>query len=451
MKTIYKLLSNILNIKKCYYLITTLLLILISGCGESTTSTPPKQLTFQDKLTAIAGLTLVDRASPIAGYDYYAFTLKQPIDHDNPSLGHFPQRVRLLLKNATAPVVLRTSGYELSAKEDTRLTEITGSLAANQVEVEHRYYGESVPAPLDWDYLTIRQAAADHHQVIEALKPLLTGRWISTGVSKGGMTATYHHRFYPDDIAGSVAYVAPLSLAMWDERFTAYSLQVLDNECRQKYQTFQRNALLRKDELTEMLENWAQEIGVTVNGNGYSASDRLEIDIALSWITTASYFENMLCEHIPAVDAETIAYFDFLYQMSGFVYIADEGLIGWLPYHIQAAKELGNFSAPLEHLQDLLTLDVTDFQYNLLDVPLPAFQPEIMQDIYQWAEYEARNMIFIYGKQDMVTGGAYPIATDSSRDLQLHIEDGLHNIRITNLSAEAQAKIQEALQRWSSK
>ena len=57
--------------------------------------------------------------------------------------------------------------------------------------------------------LNIWQAATDHHRIVEALKPLYAGKWISTGASKGGMTSIYHRRFYPGDVDGTVAYVAP--------------------------------------------------------------------------------------------------------------------------------------------------------------------------------------------------------------------------------------------------
>ncbi|WP_284245673.1 hypothetical protein [Thalassotalea insulae] len=118
------------------------------------------------------------------------------------------------------------------------------------------------------------------------------------------------------------------------------------------------------------------------------------------------------------------------------------------PYHMQAAKELGNFAVPLSHIEDLLTFDVTDFKLNLLGQPMPEFHPEVMQDIYDWAQTEASELIMIYGEQDIFTAGAYPITTDPSRDTQLHIEPGLHNISITDLPEAAQSNIYSAITRW---
>lgn len=37
----------------------------------------------------------------------------------------------------------------------------------------------------------------------------------------------------------------------------------------------------------------------------------------------------------------------------------------------------------------------------MLGNPSPEFQPEVMPDIYEWAEFEASQMIFIYSEQDI--------------------------------------------------
>ena len=64
--------------------------------------------------------------------------------------------------------------------------------------------------------------AADEHAIVTALKTIYTGPYLSTGASKGGMTAVFYRRFYPDDVVGTVPYVAPLSFAAPDERYAAF-------------------------------------------------------------------------------------------------------------------------------------------------------------------------------------------------------------------------------------
>ena len=80
----------------------------------------------------------------------------------------------------------------------------------NMIEVEHRYFGESIPfmqddstitdETLNWDYMTARNEAADLHRVNQLFKKIYEGKWIATGISKGGQTAMLYRTFYPDDV-----------------------------------------------------------------------------------------------------------------------------------------------------------------------------------------------------------------------------------------------------------
>jgi len=451
--------NNITNQKMWLPLFMGLLFVLfISACNSGNSSKPDKvvkveppvtPVSFLTKLNDIEGIQASLISSPVADYRLYDLLIEQPKDHNNTDMPSFQQRVRLLMKDEQSPVVLNTLGYGMGAAENTKLTEITTMVNATQIDVEHRFFRESTPENVDWSLMTIEQAASDHHRVISLLKPLLSANWIATGKSKGGMAATYLKRFYPEDVRGVVAYVAPLSLSMWDERFSDYTQQVVSNECQTKYKNFQVEALLRLDQLVEMIDAWGVENNVTMNSHGFDLNHRLQVDIALSWITIGSYYPELLCEYLPVASDETEVFLEFIYQTSGFEYITDEGLTPWLPYHIQAARELGNFSAPLSHIADLLTVDVKDFEVNMLGNPVPVFQPEVMQDIYEWAQFEASHMIFIYGEQDIFTGGAYPITTDESRENQIYIEPGLHGINIEDLMESSQQQINEALSRWS--
>lgn len=66
-------------------------------------------------------------------------------------------------------MVIELDGYAVN----NRTAELSKILNCNQIMVEHRYFGESVPAPFDWKYLTIKQAADDHHRIIEMFKIII--------------------------------------------------------------------------------------------------------------------------------------------------------------------------------------------------------------------------------------------------------------------------------------
>src|SRR5262249_51523810 len=116
-------------------------------------------------------------------------------------------------------------------------------LDANQISIEHRFFGESRPEPPDWSKLTIDQMAADEHAIVSALRMLYTGPVLASGGSKGGMTAIFYRRFYPDDVDGTVPYVAPISFAAPDMRYSPFFDTVGTPECRQAV----------RDAATEML------------------------------------------------------------------------------------------------------------------------------------------------------------------------------------------------------
>ena len=119
----------------------------------------------------------------------FQVVLDEPLDHKNPTGETFKQRVFLSLNSKTKPVVLVTEGYNANrAARRNYITEITKVLDANQLFVEHRYWGTSFPDSTNYDYLTIEQSANDHHRIVELFKPFFTGKWVNTGIGKGGQT-----------------------------------------------------------------------------------------------------------------------------------------------------------------------------------------------------------------------------------------------------------------------
>lgn len=129
------------------------------------------------------------RAGATASAPCYAFSFEQPIDHNRPELGTYLQACRLRYKGAEKNVVVLTHGYNMEYYD----TDLATQLDANQLNIEHRYFGESLPEPvdnLDLTYLNSNQQARDIHNIVSALKENLfkTGKWASTGTSKDGIT-----------------------------------------------------------------------------------------------------------------------------------------------------------------------------------------------------------------------------------------------------------------------
>lgn len=149
----------------------------------------------------------------------FVLWLEQPIDHMHPEKGSFYQRIFVQHKGFDRPVVVVTEGYGAEyANNGRHQEELTQWLNANQWVIEHRYFGPSRPQGASWQYLTVENAAADHHRVIQLIRRIYNTPVVTTGISKGGQTAIYHRTFYPNDADATVAYVAPINIAQEDPR-----------------------------------------------------------------------------------------------------------------------------------------------------------------------------------------------------------------------------------------
>ena len=161
----------------------------------------------------------------------YILTFDQPLDWENPSLGTFPQRVEVAIRKDAPVTLMETDGYILPDKiSKTYLMyeppfELTMEYGGNYVHVEHRFFGDSRPADMSnsdtkyWEYHTAANAAGDYHRIYTSLSPILGDKWISYGGSRGGLMTNVYGYYYPEDMLVYVAYVAPCSDGMGDERF----------------------------------------------------------------------------------------------------------------------------------------------------------------------------------------------------------------------------------------
>nr|MDQ3579424.1 aminopeptidase [Actinomycetota bacterium] len=220
-----------------------------------------------DRLKTIPGMKILSESTtPPAGYRFLILTYTQPVDHKQPRGATFEQRFQLLHKDTARPMILHTTGYNMPARafrsEPTRLVD------GNQISVEQRFFSPSRPSPADWDDLTIWQAATDHHRLVEALTPVYAAKWISTGASKGGMTSVYHRRFYPGDVDGVVAYVAPNDRVnpadhAYDRFFTTVGT---DAACRTRLEDVQKEALTRRTAMVAKYQTAADAAGWTFTG-----------------------------------------------------------------------------------------------------------------------------------------------------------------------------------------
>ncbi|HEY8479179.1 MAG TPA: S28 family serine protease [Spirillospora sp.] len=404
-----------------------------------------------ERLKSIPGMKVTEKPSTIPGYRWFWLTYRQPVDHRDPKGQWFEQRIMLQHKADDLPVVLYTSGYH--TPETMFTAEPTALVDGNQVSLEHRYFTPSRPVPTDWTKDTIWQAATDQHRVIQALKGIYTGKWITTGGSKGGMTAVYHRRFYPRDVDGSVVYVAPNDYdnnhdRAYDEFFQKVGT---DPKCRAHLQALAREFLKRRPAMLKRFAADAEENGwtFTLLRTPDRAFENSVMDYEWAFW---QYSLQSDCADLPPVDGTDDELYASLDAISGLSFYTDQGLEPYIPYYYQAGTQLGWPSPKFAHMRKLLRHERSYHPrtYVPRDIPMRFDNGRAMRDIDRWVRWHASQMMFVYGEND--PWGAKPFRLGpGSRDSAVYVAPGMnHSARlITTLPDEQQARAIADLKRWA--
>jgi hypothetical protein len=402
------------------------------------------------KLKAIPGMTVEEKTSTLTGYRWFWLNYRQPVDHRNPSKGWFEQRILLEHKSDDRPMVLYTSGY--NTPETMFLSEPTGLVDGNQISVEYRYFTPSIPQPTVWSKDNIWQAATDEHDLIKALKTIYHGKWISTGASKGGMTATYHKRFYPSDVDGTVAYVAPNDVNNKDDSAYDKFLKTVgtDPKCRADLQNLQREMLKRRPEMEARMTAAAQEAGYTwkIIKSVDRAFENSVMDF--EWAFWQYHLQSE-CPGVPPTTASTDEIYNFFDEISGALTYTDQGLEPYIPYYYQAGTQLGWPAPQFKYLHPLLRWEST-YQprtYVPSDIPMK-FDPKAMSDVDHWVRTSATHMAFIYGQNDPWGAEAFRVGP-GARDSKVYVSPGQNHSShlIATLPAAQKAEVTADLLRWA--
>ncbi|WP_351228878.1 S28 family serine protease [Streptomyces sp. NPDC002133] len=412
------------------------------AAGSSGVSTDIK-----DRILAIPGMSLIEE-KPYPGYRYFVLNYAQPVDHRHPSKGTFQQRITVLHKDTTRPTVFYTSGYNVGTTPRRR--EPTQIVDGNQVDLEYRFFSPSRPDPADWSKLDIWQAASDQHRVFTALKKIYDKKWISTGGSKGGMTATYYERFYPRDMDGVVAYVAPNDVNNnEDSAYDRFLAKVGTKECRDRLNAVQREALVRRKPLEARYTDYAAENGYTFTTVG--SLDKAFEAIVLDY--TWAFWQYGLvadCDTIPVASTATDQeIWDSIDAISGFSFYTDQGLAPYTPYYYQAGTELGSPDIEQSHLKGLSRYGYQPPRnFVPRDIPM-RFKPWVMDDVDSWVRHNARQMLFVYGQND--PWGAEPFRLGKgARDSYVFTAPGAnHGANVAGLNPEQKAKATARILEWA--
>jgi len=367
----------------------------------------------------------------------YEIRLSQPVDHNRPNGAQFKQRIYLSHLDMKSPMVLETEGYAANRNYTKELTRL---LKSNQIIVEHRYFGASKPNPLDWSYLTVKQAAADHHRIIQLFKKIYKGKWLSTGISKGGQTALFHRRYYPKDVDAVFAYVAPINRMLEDKRIDNFFDQVGDPDTRARIKNFQRRLLKNRDKLIPLLKKSKYKFSI-----GYDLA--FEYGVLEYLFSYWQWFSDKK-SHIPSENVSIEEMYKHFSDVVSFYYYSDRGIDYIKTFFYQSSTELGNYAYLTGHLKDLL--QTKHRHCNGFFAPKGVrclFQPHVMADIQNWLINRGDRIIHLHGALDPWSASSIQPSEkiDAFRILK---EGACHGVRIKDLSTEEKRRIYNALERW---
>ena len=436
------------------YVVGSLLICLLSTFGVAASPSVPATaapLDIGDRLAAIEGMRIISREELVTGQTFFMLGFEQPVDHRRPRRGgSFEQRLNLLHTDTGRPMVLHTTGYEVPTypfrSEPTRL------LGANQVSTEQRYFNPSRPSPANWDYLTIWQAASDHHRLVGALRPIYTERWVSTGASKGGMTSIYHRRFFPADVDGTVAYVAPNDVNNVRDVYVPFIQHAgNDRTCNAALRVFQRTTLERRPAMLARLEVYAAQKGLTYKNAFQSADRALEAAILDTPFAFWQYGDASLCRLVPTPASTDSELFEFIDGVAGWSFYSDQGLEPYIPYFYQASRQLGWPNvARTPWLRDLQHYrEAGSAPAQTPPSIRPRLERKAMLDIDRWVRTQGSQLLFVYGENDPWSAEPFRLGRGTRDSALYYVDEGNHGSSIAGLTPAQADSATRRLARWA--
>ncbi len=448
---------RILGFKMKNYIgnITTLGIILFLTCCTDSGNIVPEEEEVIDILTqleSIEGATVSELPSADHFNRIFEIKFSQPVDHQNPTGPKFLQKVFIGHVDTSEPVILETEGYSRTQFKTRKLASLSRS---NQVSVEHRYFGESIPSSFSWDkphesnYLTVKQAADDIHNIVMALQEIYKSSWVSSGRSKGGSTSVYHRRYYPDDVVGTVPIVAPLLFAREDPRYIdGFFNEVGTSECRQKIMDFQRAILEKLDKLPPLLDDNIEYINAHYETNFHFTypQEMLLKHMVIEYSYSFWRSTSLGCDDIPDSESSADDLFQHLIGIVDVVDYSNWGVEFWRPYYYQSITETGETGYPTEHIDDLLDPLEPFFEFE----KTATFNAQTMMDIDQWVKTNAEDIVFIYGENDPWTVGAFEFGMNESL-IKLIAPEAKHEATFELLTDEDQQLLSDRFFKWTGK
>lgn len=405
---------------------------------------------IKNLLTQLPGISNVTTLKSTT-YDHkYLMEIRQWVDPNDTTIGAFQQRVIVCHVGFDRPTVLVTEGYTCNyALKEGYAEELSKLFNANLVFVEYRYFASSTPQPCDWRYLTVENSLADLHHVNTTFRRLYTGKWMATGISKGGQTCLFYRVFYPNDVDISVPYVAPLNRKVEDGRHEPFLReQVGTAKERERVLNFQKTVLQRRSSLMPLFKDYVSKNRLTFRAPLDEIYDLCVLEYAFAfwqWGTPAST--------IPSSTASDATLFNHLMRISNPGYFSIES--SDLSFNVQAAKQLGYYGYDVKPLRKWLSVKTTKDYLRRIMLPdslrHEPFDATLYHKTMTFLRHNDPKMIFIYGGLDPwgSSGVAKLDFLANKRNIRVFVlPRGSHATRIASFPKIERDEIVDIIKEW---
>jgi hypothetical protein len=400
---------------------------------------------LRERLYLLPDLIFKSIEAPSGYVAAYELLIRQPVDHNNPRQGYFYQKAYLSHKGFDKPMVMVTEGYQCSRNT---ISELANMMDANQLEVEHRFFGVSRPDSPDYAFLTLKQAAADLHRINGMFRVLYQDKWISTGISKGGQTAIYYRYFYPEDVDVSVPYVAPFNLAVEDKRIYTFLDTIGTGECRDNIKSLQIRILKNREKVLPLLRFYAMgsSLGFTY----------LTLEEAFEYAVLEYPFSfwqwGYDCDDIPSDSVSLEESLIHLLEVSDIGFFSDRDILAFAPHYYQAAAEMGYYGYETADFTGLLEALSSKSNASAIFTPdkqKVRFNGTLAAEVYQWLKDHGDRFIYIYGGTDTWSATAVP-PSDKVDAVWFFLAGKDHaSARISHMNAGEKERLARTLSRWT--
>ena len=421
------------------------LIAALSFCSFMVSAQTSQRIGLEEQLYYLPDVrfeAVEDRDSTVETYRLF---VRQPLDHTNPDAGHFEQQVLLTHHGFDRPVVMSTQGYTLF----TGRNELEAILDANHVNIEHRFFGKSTPEGKPWPYLTLENVAADLHHINQLMRRLYSGKFISTGISKGGQTTIFYRYFYPDDVAVSIPYVAPFNQGLEDKRIYDFLDTVGTKECRDHIREFQIYLLKNEKAALDRLKWYSRGAKITYD---YLGSIERAYEYAVLEYSFSFWQSGANCADIPPLEGLTLdAALDHFLEVSSMSFFGDGAMETYASHYYQAATQMGYYGYDIKPFKKYLTQFTTN--------PLATFAPksagktvysnQLNEAARKWLDEEGNNFLYIYGGSDTWSADRVIPTDETNSQVFILPRTDHYRARIQNMSPAEQERFAAYLREWT--